>query len=160
MSARHSQLCVQGGPVGGFPCVCLFLRQSEIPPVPGEVSQLLSVKVNSNSRANFQDSSQIANHSHCANLLREERLIKTRRPLVVIPRKSEVSGGSSEGNQRSRSNLLARGNIWTRLCVNSNNNVTQFSKPVANPERNYYKEQNLAVIAEGCQMLGECPFVG
>lgn len=79
---------------------------------------------------------------------------------MAIPRKSEVDGVSSEGNQRSRGNLLARGNIWTPLCVNSNNSVTQFSKPVANPERNYFKEQNLTVIARSCQMLGECPFVG
>jgi hypothetical protein len=46
------------------------------------------------------------------------------------------------------------------LCVNSHNNVTQFSKPRANPERNYYKDQNLTlVIAGSCLVLRECPFV-
>lgn len=76
---------------------------------------------------------------------------------MAIPRKSQVGGVSSE---RSRGNLLARGNIWTPLCVNSNNSIAQFSKPVAGPERNDCKEQNLTVIAGGCQKLGECPFVG
>lgn len=44
-SASHSQLCVRGGPVGGFLCVCLLGKVRA--PDPGEVSQLLSVEVSS-----------------------------------------------------------------------------------------------------------------
>lgn len=77
MSASHSQLCVGVGPVGGVLCVCL-LGEVRVPD-PGKVSQFHSVEVSWKDGAYFQDSS--ANRSHCANLLREERLIKTRRTL-------------------------------------------------------------------------------
>lgn len=62
--------------------------------------------------------------------------------MAPIPRKWKVGGVPSEGNQRSRGNLLARRSIRTPLCANSNNSVTQFSKPGANPERNYYKAES------------------
>lgn len=60
-------------------CLVFFLGEVRSPSFWRGLSQLLSVEVSSKSRAYFQESS--ANRSHCANLLREERLIKTRRPL-------------------------------------------------------------------------------
>jgi hypothetical protein len=72
-----SALSARMAALGGFLCVCLL---SEVR-TPG-LCQGLAVSWCGGewkSGGHFQESS--ANRSHCANLLREERLIKTRRPL-------------------------------------------------------------------------------